>query len=487
MKTWIQLNASYMQRKALLLCLFTGVFLLLFARSVSAAENPDTLLSSEIRSRIDSQALGLYYPQSVKRFYELTHFDSAWIKSQRETGPTWEAMLMIDCVLQFGLSHADYHPDELLYSRLHAILEQPNKVRLSQKARFDIMLTDAMITFINHLHYGKLNPEYPANRIDAGISGFSAENILLAGLQQNALAKVMLNVQPQSKEYADLQNYMHLLKGQYLDDCYEVPEAEVRKVAINMERLKWAAIDEPYYIHINIPSYTLKFYQKDSVYQFKVIVGKPGTPTPTLHSAINYFTTAPEWNVPQSIMVKEVLPRSLRDTNYIGNNHLAIYDLKGNYIQPRIANLKQVKRQPSNYHIQQSSGCDNSLGVIVFRFDNPFDVYLHDTPEKKLFKETDRAFSHGCIRVEQAEKLAHLLLKYDNASDKINIVSHTIAAYQTKTFVLNRPVPIKITYLTGEMRNGVFTTYKDIYNLDKSLEMALYNIDLTYTMSIEKQ
>ncbi len=486
MKTWIQLNASYTQRKALLLCLFTGVFLILFTSSVSAAINPDTLLSSEIRSQVNGRALGLYYPQSVKRFYELNHFGSAWIKTQKETGPTWEAMLMIDCVLQFGLSHADYHPDELLYSRLHVILEQPDRVRLSQKARFDIMLTDAMLTFINHLHYGKLNPEYAAGKIDAGISGFSAENILSVGLQQNTLAKVMLNVQPKSKEYADLQNYMHLLKGQYLDDCYEVPEAEVRKVAINMERLRWAAINERYYIHINIPSYTLRFYQKDSVYQFKVIVGKPGTPTPTLHSAINYFTTAPEWNVPQSIMIKEVLPRALRDTNYLTNHHLAIYDLKGNYVYPRKSNLKRVKRDPSNYHIQQSSGCDNSLGVIVFRFDNPFDVYLHDTPEKNLFKQNDRAFSHGCIRVEQAEKLAELVLKYDGSGDKIKTLNKAIAAYQTKTFTLNKPVPIKVTYLTGEMRNGVFTTYKDIYNLDKSLEMALYNIDLTYTMRIEK-
>ena len=485
MKTWVQLNALYTQPKVRLLCLLTG-FLLLFTGSVSAAISPDTLISSEIQSQINGKALGLYYPQSVKRFYEINHFDSAWIKSQKETGPTWEAMLMIDCVLQFGLSHADYHPDELLYARLHAILEQPNRVSLNQKARFDIMLTDAMITFINHLHYGKLNPEYAAGKIDAGISGFSAENTLLAGLQQNTLAKVMLNVQPKSKEYADLQNYMHLLKGQYLDDCYEIPEAEVRKVAINMERLRWAAIDEPYYIHINIPSYTLKFYQKDSVYQFKVIVGKAATPTPTLHSAISYFTTAPEWNVPKSIMIKEMLPRALRDIGYLDNNHLAIYDLKGNYVQPSAANLKRVKQDPSNYHMQQSSGCDNSLGVIVFRFANPFDIYLHDTPEKNLFKQNDRAFSHGCIRVEQAEKLASLLLKYDSAADKINVVSHTIAAYQTKTFVLNKPMPIKITYITGEMRNGVFTTYKDIYNLDKSLEMALYNIDLTYTMRIEK-
>lgn len=482
MKTLIQRNPFNRVVKIAFMPLLIATVVLNTTVSVAATYR-DTILASSIHDQLTNSSLSLYYPKSVKQFYLLGNFDAAWIKTQKETGPTWQAMLMIDCVLQFGLSHADYHPDELLYSRLHAILEQPDKVSVAQKARFDIMLTDAMITFINHLHYGKLNPDYTPGRIDTGSpGGFSAGRILFTGLQQNDLEHAILGVQPRSEEYAGLQNYMHLLKGQYLDDCYEIPEAEVRKVAINMERLRWAAINEPYYIHINIPSYTLKLYHKDSVYQFKVIVGRATAPTPTLHSAITYFTTSPQWSAPKNIIIKEIVPRALHDSNYLDNNHLAIYDSKGNYIQPGRVNLNRVKRDPSNYHVQQSSGCDNSLGVVVFRFDNPYDIYLHDTPDKDLFKQTARAFSHGCIRVEQAEKLAALLLKYDGAADKINVVSHTIANYQTKTFVLTAPVPIKITYLTGEMVNGVFTTYKDIYNLDNSLEMALYGIDAAYSM-----
>jgi murein L,D-transpeptidase YcbB/YkuD len=411
------------------------------------------------------------------RFYQQADFQQVWNKPQSESGYTWEALLMLDCVLQFGLSHADYHPEELLYGKLHVILEQPKNVSVEQKAIFDIMLTDAMLNFINNLHFGKLNPEYGSSKIDSGLPNFDAESILQDAIKQEKLWNRIVSVQPRSDEYRYLQDQMHLVNGLHAGDCYEVPEADIRKMAINMERLRWAAINEPYYIQINIPSYKLKVYQKDSIYQFKVIVGKPATPTPTLQSAITYFTVASQWNVLNGIIVNEIAPRALANAGYLKNNHLFIYDVRGNHIQPSPSNLNKVKHNPSNYHVQQTPRRDNSVGVIVFRFDNVFDIYLHETPEKGLFKKRSRAFSQGSIGVESAEKLAVLLLKFDSAVNKIKVVSHTIATYQTKTFVLNKPVPIKITYITCEVVNGALVNYEDIYGLDAGLEMAMYNID----------
>jgi len=438
---------------------------------------PDTSFYVHIQEQLNSNhsQATLYYPVAVKHFYTLNSFQPAWVKAGRNTDKTWQAMIMIDCVLQFGLSNNDYHPHELLYNKLHDILETPQRISNNEKVRFDFLLTDALISLMNNMHFGKLNPDYPASKIDGEmINGFNAETVLFSALKRADFMTVLIGVQPKSIAYTHLQNYMRVVSGQQAGDCYEVPDGVLKKVAINMERLRWAEIAKETYIHINIPSYSLKFYQPDTTYQFKVIVGKPANPTPGLQSAISYFTTAPEWKVPKKIFVKEILPKALANIEYREHNHFDIYNDKGVWIEPTKVNLLAINRARGNYHATQSSGCDNALGLVVFRFPNIYDIYLHDTPEQKLFKKDERAFIHGCIRVEQAEKLAGLILKNDNSIDKIAVVHKAIATYTTKTFTLKKPLPIVVTYLTCEVANGICTIYPDIYGLDDSLAMALY-------------
>jgi len=457
------------------------------ARSITRVVQRDTSVSAYIEQYLvnnNSKAFGLYFPNSVKRFYDANNGDAAWVKEGSNPKQTWEAMLLLDCVLQYGLSHDDYHPKELLYKPLHEMLEEPGKVGNSDKAKFDILLSDAMITFMNNLHYGKLNPVYYTDKIDAGLMlPFRAEDALADARKLGDFMNAVLRVQPKSKQYAAMQDRMRLLKGQYQEDCYEVPESEVRKIAINMERLRWAEIDEDAYIQVNIPSYNLKFIQPDTTYEFKVIVGKPTAQTPSLSSEITYFTTYPEWKIPQSIFVKELLPKALKDTAYLDNNHFTIYDKAGNYVKPAKANLRNVKLHPQSYYARQSSGCDNALGNLVFRFQNIYDIYLHDTPEQQLFKKEERAFSHSCIRVENAQHLAELILKFSEDAGKIALLHKAYNAHLTRNISLKKRVPIKITYLTCEVKEGLLITYKDVYNQDKNLEMALYNTTQTLTES----
>ncbi|HEY9000784.1 MAG TPA: L,D-transpeptidase family protein [Mucilaginibacter sp.] len=455
-------------------------------RSINKIVERDTSVAAFIQQYLsdnNAKALGLYFPNSVKRFYEANNGEAAWVKEQSNPKQTWETMLLLDCVLQYGLSHDDYHPKELLYKPLHEMLEEPGKISNSDKAKFDILLSDAIITFMNNLHYGKLNPIYYTDKIDAGLMlPFHAEDALTDARKQSNFMNAVLSVQPKSKQYAAMQDRMRLLKGVYQDDCYEVPESEVRKIAINMERLRWAETDEDAYIQINIPSYNLKFVQPDSTYEFKVVVGKTTAQTPSLNSEITYFTTYPEWRIPQSIFVKELLPKALKDTAYLDNNHFTIYDKAGNYVKPTKVNLRNVKRNTKAYYARQSSGCDNALGNVVFRFQNIYDIYLHDTPEQQLFKKEERAFSHSCVRVENALHLAELMLKFSGDANKIAVLHKAYNAHLTRNISLKKHVPIKITYLTCEVKEGLVITYKDIYNLDKSLEMALYNTTQTLTL-----
>jgi hypothetical protein len=452
-----------------------------FAKPQVSYSTRDSLLRIEIQKQLKNKATNssLYFPLTVKDFYKGNSFKSAWLQTQTEAGPTWQAMLMIDCVLEYGLSHDDYHPKEVNYDKLRDILNKPAEVTISDQARFDILLSDAIITLMNHLHYGKLNPYYSAEKIDKGnIDNFHSDvslTLAMANTKNYGFLNGVAAVQPRSKEYVALQNRMHVIKGQYDGDCYTVPESEIRKIAINMERLRWANTQEYSYIIVNIPSYTLKLYQADSIYQFRVIVGKPTTPTPTLQSKITHLTTAPDWHAPKRIFAKEILPKAIADTSYLVNNHLAIYSTEGTYMAPTPTNLAIAKANTDKYYARQAAGVQNALGNVVFRFNSAFDIYLHDTSERQLFKKVDRAFSHGCVRVENTIKLAELLLQNDGQENATNDLHIAINMYKKKTFSLNKPVPIKIIYVTCEMKDGTLVMYKDIYNLDKSLEMALYN------------
>lgn len=477
-------------RKACKICFLLVLFVIAFFVScnLASAENgagrvlivrlPDTTVSVEIKNGFERKSWSnLLYPNSVLRFYQRNGFQPVWVSARNNPKQTWEAMLMLDCVLQFGLSHDDYHPKELSYDLLHNILEKPGVVSDAEKAKYDITLTDAVIAFMNHLHYGKLNPEFTAEKIDNGIEGgFNADTFLAAALPQKDIMKSIISVQPKVKAYADLQYQMHLLEGVYQGDCYDIPDSTVRRIAVNMERLRWASIGDSTYIHINIPSYTLKFHLADTTYEFKVIVGKPAWPTPTLNSLVSYFTTAPEWRIPKKIFETEILPKALKDREYLERNQISLYDENGNYISPGMKALEMISNNPGKYVARQSSGCDNSMGLIVFRFPNVYDIYLHDTPEQQLFKANERDFSHGCIRVEQAEKLAGLLLTLDGSENLIADVRRAIKHYKTQTFTLKKAIPIKVTYLTCEVQNGTIVIYNDIYGLDKRLEMALYNV-----------
>ena len=436
--------------------IFIFITLILFTLNIQGAQafnsNPvvDTTLQEAIKVQLDSRALQtLHFPNSVKRFYTQLGFEPAWVKARPNPGQTWEAMLMLDCVLQFGLSHDDYHPKDLLYDHLHTILEKPALVTNAGKAQYDILLTDALLAFINHLHYGKLNPEFTSHKIDEDKqASFNAETTLINAMHQKDFMKTILEVQPKSKMYTELQYQMHLLEGVYQGDCYDIPEATVRKIAINMERIRWTAIESGNYLQLNIPSFSIKLFTDDTTYEYKVLVGKPASPTPAFNSSISYFTTATELKIPQ----RKLLP----NTN---------------------DNASEAKQQ---YAIQPN--VKNPMGLIYFWFANKYGLSLEGRPEKALFKQKIRALTNGTVKVENGEQLAQLLLKQDAAGNKIKDLHKAIRALQAQNFILTTPVPLKITYITCEVKDGVLVNYNDIYKKDAQLERALYNVKMNVVM-----
>ncbi|MDQ6756578.1 MAG: L,D-transpeptidase family protein [Bacteroidota bacterium] len=251
-----------------------------------------------------------------------------------------------------------------------------------------------------------------------------------------------------------------------------------KKIAINLDRYKQLPATLPVkYIWVNLPSYYLKVFDNDTVvFESKTIVGKPTTRTPELNSEITNMVTYPNWTIPNSIIKKEILPAMKRDAGYLARKGFSLVDAKGETVDPYSVNWeKYTKGIP--YKIIQGSGDANALGILKFNFNNPYDVYLHDTNQRYLFKNSLRALSHGCVRVQEWQKLAFYIASNDSMNQKtgstLNYTSDSIKNWLAnkvkKTIIVKNRIPLFIRYFTCEGKNGKIIFYEDIYGEDKML------------------
>jgi murein L,D-transpeptidase YcbB/YkuD len=229
-------------------------------------------------------------------------------------------------------------------------------------------------------------------------------------------------------------------------------EQRVQQILVNMNRMLWMQpTQDSNRIVVNIPSLMLYAYEDSGkVFQMPVIVGKEGTSTMMFTGDINQIVFNPVWHVPQSIVQNDIMPKMKADPSYLKKNNMEI-----------------TGRNDSIPEIRQLSGKKNALGQVKFLFPNSYDIYLHDTPDKTLFARKDRALSHGCIRVADAQKLAQYLLRNQNNWTQEK-VSAAMKGDKEQSVTVKNPEPVYITYNTAWVdENGKLNFRNDIYGHDK--------------------
>ena len=251
-----------------------------------------------------------------------------------------------------------------------------------------------------------------------------------------------------------------------------------KRIAITLDRYKQLPATLPEkYIWVNLPAYNLKVWDNDSLaMESKVIVGKPGTPTPVINSEISDLIVYPTWTVPNSIIVKEILPGLKRNPGYLARKGLGLYSSKGDPVDPYTVNWSKYNKGIP-YLVRQGSGDNNALGVIKFNFANPYAVYLHDTNQRYLFNNKDRSLSHGCVRVQDWEKLAFYIMRNDSLNskqpDSLKLNTDSIATWISRkerhSIVIKQKLPVFIRYFGCEAGTASIKFYDDIYGEDKKL------------------
>lgn len=245
-----------------------------------------------------------------------------------------------------------------------------------------------------------------------------------------------------------------------LRELNEPVQNRIKQMLVNMERMRWMpAHSGGKRLVANIPEYKLYVYEGNKeVFTMPIVVGKAAHKTVVFNDQLKHVVFSPYWNVPASIVRNEILPAMERNPNYLAQN-----------------NMEQTGTRGGLPVIRQKPGGNNSLGRVKFLFPNSYAIYFHDTPAKSLFDRNKRAFSHGCIRLEQPKRLAEYLLQDLRGWDERRISSAMYA--ETEKWVnVPEPVPVTITYLTSWVDNeGQVHFREDIYGHDKALADKLFD------------
>ncbi len=234
----------------------------------------------------------------------------------------------------------------------------------------------------------------------------------------------------------------------------------VQQLLLNMGRMRWMLIPEKGdLLMVNIPEFVLHVYEnKKTKFDMDVVVGKEGHNTTIFTGNLNQIVFSPYWNLTQNIVEDEIMPAMQNDPNYLASH-----------------NMEQIGTTSDGIPIvRQLPGEGNSLGKVKFLFPNSFDIYFHDTPAKALFDKDRRAYSHGCIRLSQPEKMANYLLRKQSewTPEKINAAMN---AGEEQYVKLKDPVPVLITYYTAWVdENGLLNFREDIYDHDAAKAKKMF-------------
>ena len=363
--------------------------------------------------------------------------------------------------------------------------------------RLEYNLSRAFVRYSTGQRYGFVRPDKIFNHLDFksygdGYARLFGEEVKapdyeasLNELQGRSRMDFIYSSQPTNPLFRKLQQRLET----------STDTAERRKLAINLERLRWQMKrpDEPRFVLVNLPSQELWAISPDTMLNMRICCGTTITKTPLLHSAISTIDVNPDWIIPQSI-VKNEIARHSGDSAYFARHRYYISDRSsGTRLNPRAVSSAQL--ESGRLRVGQRGGAGNSLGRIVFRFPNDYAVYLHDTNNRGAFRRDRRTLSHGCVRVEKPFELACFLMPeadewtLDRLRISIDMKPETERglnyltehAEESKPYRLMRQqsvsprVPVYIIYYTAypNPATGSIDLWPDIYGYDKVIAQEM--------------
>ena len=384
---------------------------------------------------------------AAEAFYQSRSYAPLWLDQGVANARATSAIARLKNADADGLEVGDY--------------KTPNFAALGPDAlaEADLKLTQTVLTYARHVQAGRFPYTRVSRNIELPQAAPEPADILNAMAATQDADKALDAFSPQHQEYQKLKAMLAELRGTSGAKKGDTSR-QIETIIANMERWRWYARDlGTAHVVVNQPDFTLRvMHEGRQVWTTRIVIGKPSMATPLLSETMKHITVNPTWNVPPSIVHNEYLPALAQDPTVLSRMGL------------------RVSYSGGGVHISQPPGPGNALGRIRFNFPNRFLVYQHDTPDKYYFAHEVRAYSHGCMRVQDPAKYAEVLLKIARPQEHWTAerITRMFGSSEQNLQLQPTPIWVHLTYQTAFVDSaGKLQMRRDIYNLDSRTLAAI--------------
>ena len=421
----------------------TGRILILFIISCFVASSFAQQPAQKLKTDVKADSL-------VQKFYAVNHEPLYWFASRKDTKRATEWLTAIEAAKESGLVSR-----KLMTGQIRTAMLSKNIRNKIAKATTDKQITSLVLNFLKELQEVNVHFDYDGVSVSTPDSVYIYQ--LMNSKNKGSVSQIVSKLECQDHDYQVLKKFLN-------DSTPDKKTLKYKSIVLSMNYLKFLAVNrQPEYIVANIPETEVRYYQNGKLkLKMKSVVGKKKNPTPTIASYITNIVTFPFWNVPFSVASKELLPKIQKDESYLERNNFEVVDAKGNVIDDSDLNWESYTERNFPYFFRESTGPNNSLGVLKFNLQNPFSIYLHDTNSKGGFAKESRFLSHGCVRLEKPIELADFLTR-----GKVNVWELKTGQKDTESKILklDQKIPVFIIYMPVVVDGEKVTFLKDVYGL----------------------
>jgi murein L,D-transpeptidase YcbB/YkuD len=445
-----------------------------------------TALAPEIADRLAASPANLGEAEredraALARFYESRRQEPVWVAAAGLSPAGAAVVAEMARAGDWGLEASAF--------RLPGLPTGGREPTRLERADAEIAISLAVFKYARHARGGRAEPTSLSRNIDRRLSLLDPAQVIEAAAKAEKPDAYLRDLHPRHAQFQLLrQKYLALKRGQPMvgeADTGEDGRAGRRKVSpaegpsaqrllLNMEQWRWMPDDlGDFHVWVNVPEFLIRVVRGGKViHTERVVVGKPDTQTPIFSDEIEQVIFHPFWGVPDSIKKADIQPSLARGSMRVLERYNLRIQFNGRDIDP--LGIDWASADMRKYHVYQPPGAENLLGVVKFRFPNKHDVYMHDTPQKNLFNAPVRAFSHGCMRVREPQRLAELLLAADQAWPASRVAAAVNGGPQNNHINLKQRIPVHITYFTAAVdEDGKLRQFADIYGHERRMTLAL--------------
>ena len=449
-------------------------------------DGPASLIArtESVRIAVEDRLQARFSPSSAReaeqdalvQYYAVSDQDLLWVD---ENGLTQRGKAVIAEIKQaddYGLRASDY------------ALPNPNGFNAYDTkandwlADTEIKISYAVLDYARDARGGRIDPQHLSENLDPTLALPDPTEVIQSIASRTDPAMYLRSFQPDQPQFEALRRKLMELRGSDRNSKRtDANNGKIGAILVNMERWRWLPNDlGPYYVNVNVPEFMLRVVDEGKVvHTARVVVGKRDKQTPIFSNEMQEVVFNPVWNVPTSIKTEEILPWVNSGGGFFGGGYsTAIFERHnlhikygGREVDPRSIDWGRVDIR--NMEIYQPPGPGNVLGHVKFVFPNKHDVYMHDTTEKNYFGQPYRAESHGCMRVQNPDQLAFVLLKHDQGWTEARVAS-AIRGSGDNHIGLQQKIPVYISYFTLRVNDdGSISTFGDLYGHDIRMAAAL--------------